>query len=129
MANIGKALGSFEGFRGAQIPTDPTNQSGLDALVNAVDGGSCWSGEAPTWLQVETKVAEYDAEDQAKVDTEVARLQSVFNAQEYARNRKLEYPSIEELIVALWENVVEERSASVVSLEFKRQEIKTKYPK
>ena len=67
--------------------------------------------------------------DQAKVDTEVARLQSVFNAQEYARNRKLEYPSIEELIVALWENVVEERSASVVSLEFKRQEIKTKYPK
>ena len=72
---------------------------------------------------------DYIVLDQAKVDTEVARLQSVFNAQEYARNRKLEYPSIEELIVALWENVVEERSASVVSLEFKRQEIKTKYPK
>ena len=67
MANIGKALGSFPGFRGAQVPTDPTNQEEFSALVNAVDGGSCWSGEAPTWSQVETKVAEYDAEDAQKV--------------------------------------------------------------
>ena len=68
MSNIGKALGSFSGFRGAQIPTDPTNQGELDALVNPIDGGSIWSGEAPTWEQVLAKVAELDAEDQAKID-------------------------------------------------------------
>ena len=68
---MGKALGSFAGFRGAQIPTDPTNQAELDALVNAVDGGSIWSGEAPTWEQVSTKVAEYDAEDAQKVTDKV----------------------------------------------------------
>ena len=70
--NLTKALNSFSGFRGAAMPTDPTNQEEFSALVNAVDGGSCWSGEAPTWSQVETKVAEYDAEDQAKVDTKAS---------------------------------------------------------
>ena len=34
---------------------------------------------------------------------------------EYAQQRIAEYPSIDELIVALWENVVEERTASVTS--------------
>jgi len=72
MSNIGKALGSFAGFRGAQIPTDPTNEAEYNALVNAIDGGSIWSGEAPTWEQVQAKVAEYDAEDQAKIDTKAS---------------------------------------------------------
>ena len=40
-----------------------------------------------------------------------------------------EYPALEDLIVALWENVVEERTAAVISLEAKRQAVKTKYPK
>jgi hypothetical protein len=43
--------------------------------------------------------------------------------------RKAEYPSIDELIVALWEGVVEERMAAVTKLEGKRQAVKTKYPK
>jgi hypothetical protein len=56
-------------------------------------------------------------------------LQSEYDAQEYARNRQAEYPSIDDLIVALWENVIEERAASVIELEAKRQDVKTKYPK
>jgi hypothetical protein len=67
--------------------------------------------------------------DQAVVDAEIARLQAEHDAQEYARNRQAEYPSINDLIVALWENVVEERASAVVSLEAKRQAVKTKYPK
>ena len=63
------------------------------------------------------------------LESELARLQSEYDAQEYARKRQAEYPSIDELIVALWENVVEERAASVVSIESKRQAIKAKYPK
>ena len=47
----------------------------------------------------------------------------------YADKRKSEYPPIDDLIVALWENVVEERAASVISLEATRQAIKAKYPK
>ena len=56
-------------------------------------------------------------------------LQSEYDAQDYARNRQAEYPSINDLIVALWENVVEERAASVIELETQRQSVKTKYPK
>ena len=52
-----------------------------------------------------------------------------YDTQEYARNRQEEYPSINDLIVALWENVVEERASAVVSLEADRQAVKTKYPK
>ena len=63
------------------------------------------------------------------LESELARLQSEHDAQEYARNRQAEYPSIDDLIVALWENVVEERASAVVSLEAKRQAVKTKYPK
>ena len=47
----------------------------------------------------------------------------------YDQLRKNEYPSINDLIIALWENVVEERASAVVSLEAKRQAVKTKYPK
>jgi hypothetical protein len=67
--------------------------------------------------------------DQAKVDAEVARLQAEYDSQEYARNRQAEYPSIDELVVALWEGVVEERMASVTALEGLRQAVKAKYPK
>ena len=47
----------------------------------------------------------------------------------YAEKRQAEYPSIDELIVALWEGVVEERMASVTALEGLRQAVKAKHPK
>jgi hypothetical protein len=47
----------------------------------------------------------------------------------YDEKRKAEYPSIDELVIALWEGVVEERMASVTRIEGLRQAIKTKYPK
>jgi hypothetical protein len=64
-------------------------------------------------------------------DIEAAHVvwQAEHDAQEYARNRLEEYPSIDELVVALWEGVVEERMAAVTRLEGKRQAVKTKYPK
>ena len=48
---------------------------------------------------------------------------------DYARKRLEEYPSIDELTVALWEGVVEERMAAVTRLEGERQAVKAKYPK
>ena len=64
-------------------------------------------------------------------DIEAAHLewQAEYDAEEYARKREVEYPSVDELIVALWEGVVEERMAAVTSLEGKRQAVKAKYPK
>ena len=63
------------------------------------------------------------------LESELQRQQAEFDAQEYARDRQAEYPSLDELTVALWEGVVEERMASVTQLETARQAVKAKYPK
>ena len=67
--------------------------------------------------------------DQAAYDAEVARLEAEHAATQYQRDRAAEYPSIEALVVALWEGVVEERMAAVTQLEALRQAVKAKYPK
>ena len=67
------------------------------------------------------------SEDQ--ITAKEIELQAEHDSQEYARNRQTEYPSIDDLVVAMWEGGVEERMASVTRLEGLRQAIKTKYPK
>ena len=65
----------------------------------------------------------------AEIETAHSEWKAEYDAQEYARNRQAEYPSLDDLIVALWESVVEERTSAVVALEAVRQAVKTKYPK
>ena len=60
---------------------------------------------------------------QAEIDAEMKLLQAEYDAQEYARKRQAEYPSIEELVVALYDT--DDKSA----IEAKRAEVKKKYPK
>jgi hypothetical protein len=67
--------------------------------------------------------------NQDDYEAEVARLQAEQDATQYQRDRQAEYPSIDELVVALWEGVVEERMASVTALEELRQAVKAKHPK
>ena len=63
------------------------------------------------------------APTQAEIDAELKRLQDEYDAQEYARKRQAEYPSIEELVVALYDT--DDKAA----IEAKRAEVKKKYPK
>ena len=66
---------------------------------------------------------------EAEIEAAHAEWQAEYDSQAYARNRQAEYPSIDELVVAMWEGVVEERMASVTRLEGLRQAIKQKYAK
>jgi hypothetical protein len=59
----------------------------------------------------------------ADIQTKLDELQAEYDAQEYARKRKAEYPTIEELVVALYDT--DDKSA----IEAKRAEVKAKYPK
>jgi len=61
-----------------------------------------------TWTLVKAKMDEVDAE---------------YDAQDYARKRQAEYPSVQELVVALYDT--EDKAA----IDSKRAEIKLKYPK
>ena len=66
---------------------------------------------------------------EAEIESAHNEWQAEYDAQEYARNRQAEYPSIDELVVAMWEGVVEERMASVTRLEGLRQAVKARHPK
>lgn len=59
----------------------------------------------------------------AEIDAEVIKLQGEYDALEYARKRQVEYPSIAELTVALYDTA--DKSALVT----KRAAVKLKYPK
>ena len=62
------------------------------------------------------------------LETELKSQQDAYD-NDYARKRRAEYPTTDELIVALWESVVEERMAAVTALEAVRQAVKVAHPK
>jgi len=63
-----------------------------------------------------------------QITAKQTELQDAYD-NDYARKRLEEYPSVDSLVVALWEGVVEERMQAVTQLEIKRQAVKAKYPK
>ena len=101
---------------------NPTISDAIFAL--GIDGG---------WKIKQGKIAKWYSEKEQPteeaIQTKLAELQSEFNAQAYSRNRQQNYPNTDDLIVALWEKVMEGRSESADALEVKRQEVKTAHPK
>ena len=59
----------------------------------------------------------------ADIQTKLTELETEYDAQDYARKREKEYPSIQDLVVALYD------TEDKVAIEAKRAEIKLKYPK
>ena len=84
------------------------------------DGAGVYIAE---WKSVQPQPSE------AEIEAAHAEWQAGQDATQYQRDRQAEYPTIDELVVAMWEGVVEERMASVTRLEGVRQAIKEKYPK
>lgn len=80
-------------------------------------------------VYIEKWLSSSDRPITADIEEAHAVWQAAHDTSEYARKRESEYPSVNELIVALWEGVVEERMAAVTKLEAKRQAVKLKYPK
>jgi hypothetical protein len=57
------------------------------------------------------------------VDAEITRLQAEYDSLQYQRDRASEYPTIQDLVVALYDT--DDKS----DIEAKRAEVKAKYPK
>ena len=75
-----------------------------------------WEDESPCPTQEQLKLDEVEyLAYRAKTD--------------YIWKRRNEYPSIDDLVVALWEQVIEQRSDSSIALQAIRESIKQKYPK
>ena len=101
-----------------------------DVLVHLHSGQ--WFGWADSKNKVYDNLVIHHADKEKPtkewLEAELTRQQDAYD-NDYARKRLEEYPSIDELTVALWEGVVEERMAAVTSLEGKRQAVKANYPK
>ncbi len=85
-----------------------------DAVVTVMDKGAdqiTWHDGNPTNITEEQILAKQ------------VELQAEYDAQEYARKREAEYPSIQDLVVALYDT--DDKAA----IEAKRAEVKAKYPK
>ena len=113
-----------------------------DALNNLkLEAGFCYRGNYPMteekyatveWATgveadgqtaVTTAVNPHPELTWSAVNAEMDRLQTEYAAQDYARKRQAEYPSIESLVVALYDT--EDKAA----IDSKRAEIKLKYSK
>ena len=113
-----------------------------DALNNLkLEAGFCYRGNYPMteekyatveWAtgveadgetSITTTVNPHSELTWEKVSTEMDRLQTEYDALDYARKRKAEYPTIEELVVALYDT--DDKSA----IEAKRAEVKAKFSK
>ena len=81
------------------------------------------TGVAENGTAITTKTNPHPELTWSKVNTEMQRIQTEWDANVYARNRRTEYPSVEELVVALYES--EDKTA----VDEKRAAVKLKYPK
>ena len=68
------------------------------------------------WFNDTTPIAKSD------IETKMTEIQSEYNALEYQRKRKEEYPTIEECVHAILDDTLDD-------LQTKRQAVKEKYPK
>jgi len=88
----------------------------FDAITSLV-GGIIMHGDEVTYVYGQTPPTEEE------IQAELTRLQAEYDAQDYARKRKAEYPSVQDLVVALYDT--DDKTA----IDEKRAEIKLKYPK
>ena len=89
-----------------------------DAIRNVYANAVTISGDSNVWDADGNAVAI----DESLVQAEVARLQAEHDATQYQRDRKAEYPSIEECIHAILDDDLD-------ALQAKRAEVKARYPK
>ena len=93
----------------------------VGAIRKLVDGGVSGNSDG-------SNIVYYDGQippSESAIKTKLAEMQAEYDAQEYARNRQVEYPSVQECVHAMLDNDNNELD----TLQAKRTEIKLKYPK
>ena len=63
------------------------------------------------------------------IQAKLAELKADYASKSYARNRQQNYPNEHDLLIALWEKVMEDRSESADALQVIRTQVKADNPK
>jgi len=100
-------------------------------LIESQSGGST-QAHLDTLKQNAINAGYFEADIEVKFVTD-AEYQAILDSMKpiptYEDLRRAEYPSTDELIIALWEKVIEGRPESATILQAKREAVKIKYPK
>jgi len=64
-----------------------------------------------------------------QVNAKLAELQADYDSKSYARARQKNFPNEHDLLIALWEKVMEDRSESADALQAIRTQVKSDNPK
>ena len=75
-----------------------------------------------TYANIDWRDEEQTKPTELEVDAKVAELQADYDALDYSRNRKAEYPTIQECVHAILDDDLD-------ALQVLRQAVKDKYPK
>ena len=67
-----RAIQSFDGFLGCEIPNDPTNETEFLALKPTCGDTKVWSGTVPSWADVVAKQAALKKADEDKEATKIS---------------------------------------------------------
>jgi hypothetical protein len=104
------------------IERTPTINDALFAL--GISGG---------WKIKEGKIVKWWAEKEQPSDeaiqSKLSELQAEYDSKSYARNRQQNFPNEHDLLIALWEKVMEDRSESADALQAIRTQVKSDNPK
>ena len=94
----------------------------LGHVLDSLRPGSQYTTRGDTYEGIEWNDSKQTIPTKEECEAERVRLEAEYTAQEYARNRKGEYPSIEECVHAILDDQLD-------ALQVKRQAVKAKYPK
>ena len=85
------------------------------------------------WKIKEEKIVKWWADKPQPTDeaiqAKLTELQAEYDAKSYARERQKNFPNEHDLLIALWEKVMEDRSESADVLQAIRQQVKQDNPK
>jgi len=96
-----------------------------DAIFElGIDGG---------WKVKDGKIVKWYSEKEQPteevIQSKLAELQAKYDSKSYARARQQNFPNEHDLLIALWEKVMEDRSESADALQSIRTQVKSDNPK
>tara|TARA_R100001244_G_scaffold131801_2_gene105829 strand:+ start:553 stop:921 length:369 start_codon:yes stop_codon:yes gene_type:complete len=120
MTNTEKFCSALTTVKGSGVEVTWTGEINTEEDFNKIK----WkTGVAENGITIDTLINPHSEITWDLVKAEMDRLQAEYDAQDYARKRKEEYPTIEELVVALYD------TDDKVAIDEKRAAVKLKHPK
>ena len=122
-----------------QRPTKATSITYIPGQIHSWSDGVETFVIGKQWAEGDRYISRLDEflnlqriEDEDNADTEKLVQREKEKRLEYTKKRRSEYPKVEELVVALWEHIVEKKNlddSHIKQLQILREKIKSDYPK